>query len=508
MKRNASWQAVPLVAICGAVAVLCAGAGVGQAALIAEAGPDKTVALGWDVMLEGSASGGAPPYTYSWSPATGLTDPDAAQPTASPAATTSYTLTVTDSSLTPVVATDTVTVTVLSFNDVPPDFWASGQIMACAVEGIVLGYPGGGYHPERPVSRAQMAVYIARAVAGSEGAIPTGPAEPTFSDVPTDHWAYRYVEYAAAQGIVQGYPGGAYRPDVEVSRGQMAVYIARADVPLEERPDLPGYPPPASPSFSDVTATNDWSWCYRHVEYCAAEGIVQGYWDDTYRPANLVTRDQMAVYIQRALELVVPGPSPFAGTYAASYGSGVMTVVVNERGAVTVVIVDDWHGVLTGSGVLSNAGLLNAAAEGDGASVAVFGLFVDSGGTITASGSLTGSASGSWTGEKIADQGVNAFAGNWSGTYTGTEWGTWEAYLSPTGGVTATAQSPSVGTVSLTGTIALTGLALFEGSGSGIGGPFTITWEGVFYIEAGGAVGAGTWTSTSGYYGEWTGERE
>jgi hypothetical protein len=44
-----------------------------------------------------STSGGQPPYTYSWSPATGLSDPTLAQPTASPAITTTYTLTVTDS---------------------------------------------------------------------------------------------------------------------------------------------------------------------------------------------------------------------------------------------------------------------------------------------------------------------------------------------------------------------------------------------------------------------------
>jgi hypothetical protein len=52
-----------------------------------------------------------------------------------------------------------------------------------------------------------------------------------------------------------------------------------------------------------VTETNEWAWCYRYVEYCAGDGIMQGYADDIYRPANAVTRDQMAVYVARAFQL-------------------------------------------------------------------------------------------------------------------------------------------------------------------------------------------------------------
>jgi len=65
-------------------------------ALAASAGPDKLIALGRSTTLSGSASGGVPPYSYYWSPATGLDDPNVAQPTASPSSTTGYMLTVTD----------------------------------------------------------------------------------------------------------------------------------------------------------------------------------------------------------------------------------------------------------------------------------------------------------------------------------------------------------------------------------------------------------------------------
>lgn len=79
-------------------------------ALVARAGQDKEMTAGGAVQLDGSASGGVPPYTYQWSPATGLTSTTIATPTARPTATTTYTLTVTDSA--GATATDDVVVTV------------------------------------------------------------------------------------------------------------------------------------------------------------------------------------------------------------------------------------------------------------------------------------------------------------------------------------------------------------------------------------------------------------
>lgn len=64
--------------------------------LKANAGPDATVSPGGSTVLQGSASGGQGPYRFSWSPATGLSNATIANPTANPAATTTYTLTVTD----------------------------------------------------------------------------------------------------------------------------------------------------------------------------------------------------------------------------------------------------------------------------------------------------------------------------------------------------------------------------------------------------------------------------
>ncbi len=169
---------------------------------------------------------------------------------------------------------------VVGFPDAGPGHWACNYIVACYEGGIVNGY-WDGYHPDEVVNRAQMAVYMARAIAGDDGCVPDGPDTPTFSDVNPGHWAYKYIEYCVAQGIVNGYWDG-YHPDESVNRAQMAV---------------------CTPTFPDVPGDH---WAYKYIEYCVAHDIVQGYPDGYYHPENVVTRAQMAVFVQRAFNLWVP----------------------------------------------------------------------------------------------------------------------------------------------------------------------------------------------------------
>jgi hypothetical protein len=54
------------------------------------------------------------------------------------------------------------------------------------------------------------------------------PATATFNDVPTTHLFYQYIEALAAAGITSGCGGGNFCPDAAVTRGQMAVFLAKA----------------------------------------------------------------------------------------------------------------------------------------------------------------------------------------------------------------------------------------------------------------------------------------
>jgi len=196
----------------------------------------------------------------------------------------------------------------VAFPDTPltpePSFWAARYIIACAAANIVRGYEDGLYHPEVLITRDQMAVYIARALLSPTGdaALADPGSPPTFSDVPSDHWAYRQIEYAVSQNVVKGYADGSYRPEAVVDRGQMAVFIARAMVAPRGDAGIIDAGPYAT--FPDVPGeSGEWEWCWKHVEYLYLRYVVTGYLDGSYHPEFLVTRDLMSAYIMWAFEL-------------------------------------------------------------------------------------------------------------------------------------------------------------------------------------------------------------
>jgi len=180
------------------------------------------------------------------------------------------------------------------FPDIPWWQWAAAHVEAVAKAGVVHGYSDGLYHPDRAVTRDQMAVYMARALAGGEDGVPRGPLLPTFWDVSRHHWAYKYIEYCHTQGVVGGYRDG-YHPGKVVNRAQMAVFVARAMVGGDEN-----VPAPEWQWFPDVPSDY---WAYDYIGYCREHGVVSGYGDGLYHPERTVDRAQMAVYAQRAFDL-------------------------------------------------------------------------------------------------------------------------------------------------------------------------------------------------------------
>lgn len=97
---------------------------------VVNAGPDNEVPPGGSIVIGGSptASGGnGAPYTYSWNPAATVSPSNVANPTATPAATTTYTVTVSDVS--GCTASDNMVLTV------PPPYYATPQ-----------KYPDAGYY--------------------------------------------------------------------------------------------------------------------------------------------------------------------------------------------------------------------------------------------------------------------------------------------------------------------------------------------------------------------------
>ena len=119
------------------------------------------------------------------------------------------------------------------FADVATDYWAAAWVKQLGVEGITSGCGGGNYCPDAVVTRAEMAVFLLKSKHGT-GYVPPA-AVGLFTDVPIGHWADKWIERLAVEGITAGCGGGNYCPNSSVTRAQMAVFIQKtfaATVPM------------------------------------------------------------------------------------------------------------------------------------------------------------------------------------------------------------------------------------------------------------------------------------
>jgi hypothetical protein len=187
-----------------------------------------------------------------------------------------------------------ITVTATArFQDVAPGSNHENSIYAIYNAGITQGCSQNPlmYCPEDPVTRAQMAAFIIRALEGEppDNYCNTGSS---FPDVNPNLKVCKYIKRLSERGITTGYPDGTYRPYNLVTRAQMATFIIRA---LEGDPPS-GYCATGSP-FWDVFPNSP---TCKYIKRFFERGITTGYPDGSYRPGNNVTRRQMAGFLDRA----------------------------------------------------------------------------------------------------------------------------------------------------------------------------------------------------------------
>lgn len=90
--------------------------------------------------------------------------------------------------------------------------------------GIISGYPDGTFKPSKTLTRAELTAIALnmKKVNLNDYEVKTN----NFSDVPENHWAYKTINYAAENGIVNGYGNGLFKPDSEVKYSEaLAILI-------------------------------------------------------------------------------------------------------------------------------------------------------------------------------------------------------------------------------------------------------------------------------------------
>ncbi len=120
-----------------------------------------------------------------------------------------------------------------------------------------------------------------------------------FEDVPSDHWAFEYINALYNAGYVAGCSSDPllYCPDNILTRAESAVFVLRGQ--YGAIPDPP-YSPPATPTFADVDPTY---WGYGWIESMWTDGFTAGCGTDPliYCPLQQHTRAEGSVFFLRVM---------------------------------------------------------------------------------------------------------------------------------------------------------------------------------------------------------------
>ncbi|WP_391575077.1 S-layer homology domain-containing protein [Cohnella sp.] len=140
----------------------------------------------------------------------------------------------------------------ITFKDVPATSWASVAIDKVAKLGLMKGSPNGDFMPNKPITRAEIAVIAAAIYEGDER-----NTSESFTDI-AGHWANAAITEVVAAGILTGYKGGTFRPSQALSRAEAVVIINKL-ICLEQTPG-------GEPLYKDVPATH---WAYEAIQAAA-----------------------------------------------------------------------------------------------------------------------------------------------------------------------------------------------------------------------------------------------
>ena len=148
----------------------------------------------------------------------------------------------------------------------------------------------------------------------------------SFSDVAPSDAFLPFIESLRGSGVTNGCATSLYCPNDAVFRNQMAAFIIRATHGY----DLVAYPAlsnPVTPSFVDVSTTNSF---YKYIETMKLDGITSGCGAAAYCPDSVVLREQMAVFLVRAVRGSAYLPPAAIGQFADVVTSGFYTPYIEE----------------------------------------------------------------------------------------------------------------------------------------------------------------------------------
>ncbi|MBM6911137.1 S-layer homology domain-containing protein [Oscillibacter valericigenes] len=172
-----------------------------------------------------------------------------------------------------------------SFTDTQ-DYWAASYVDFLYNAGITTGYDDGTFRPNDNISRQQFAVMLFRYL-GLDGGQYESVTLPFADTGSIGSYALTAVKALYTEGIISGTTGSDgklyFNPGGSLTRAQAAAMIGRTQDKGYATVEL---------TFSDAASIPSYATFY--IQTMAAQGVISGYADGTFKPGSNITRGQMA----------------------------------------------------------------------------------------------------------------------------------------------------------------------------------------------------------------------
>lgn len=134
--------------------------------------------------------------------------------------------------------------------------------------------------------------------AGMNSETPLSDGRNGFTDVPSDAWYAKAVDYCRVNGLMSGISATTFAPEASMTRAMLATVLYRmAGTPVAAGTD----------SFSDTVRG---SWYSEAVRWASQQGLIGGYGNGRFGPNDSVTREQMAAILWRYAGNPAAGSAP------------------------------------------------------------------------------------------------------------------------------------------------------------------------------------------------------
>lgn len=175
-----------------------------------------------------------------------------------------------------------------NFSDVAgPSDWSHEGIDYCVKNNLMNGVGATTFNPKGTVTRAQLVTILYRVAQQPEVEFKS-----TFTDVPAGQWYSDPIEWAAANGIVNGTAPGKFNPMGAITREQIAAILYRFIGSPAVEGDLTAFPD-NSKVHSYAEAAMVWAVNEGFINGIASNGVTN------LAPQNNATRAQIASIIMR-----------------------------------------------------------------------------------------------------------------------------------------------------------------------------------------------------------------